>query len=435
MGDAAHFTPWLAPDYYPLAIEYQHGEAYSVNPPPHQPIPAGWPWGPLTTASLYQPNKLQQLPLARLFDGLGLLVSKTDWGQNATYVTFKAGDNFWSHSHLDQGAFTIYKGGALAIDSGLYGPKYGSDHHMNYTYQTIAHNTVTVTDPADTVPAPGEKGPRQIANDGGQRRVGSGWGVEAAPLDLAEWKSKNDIYHTGKLEKVAIEAGIVAAAADLTAAYTNKLSGKGTFSHRTRRVERFWRTFGHDQVSDVIVIFDRVRATDANFRKRWLLHTIEEPKRTDYGFSVVTSPTDKPGHAGGRLQGHVLLPKVPNLQFVGAPNAAFLVDGSNYDEDGEIAKITAARKGEVEPGEWRIELSPAALQREDVFLVVLVPTLLTDPAKQQIRLLEQGDLIGCEISTPGRTTRWWFDAKRNGAQIEIVDATGTKRLDVRGASQ
>ena len=92
--------------------------------------------------------------------------------------------------HLDQGAFTIYKGGALAIDSGLYGPSYDADHHMDYQYQTIAHNTVTVTDPADTVPAPahGNRPPRPIANDGGQRRVGSGWGVEAAPLDLDEWR-------------------------------------------------------------------------------------------------------------------------------------------------------------------------------------------------------------------------------------------------------
>ena len=94
------------------------------------------------------------MPLNAYFDGLGLIVTRSDWTPDATYVTFKAGDNFWSHVHLDQGAFTIYKGGALAIDSGLYGPRYDADHHMNYSYQTIAHNTITVTDPSDTVPAP-----------------------------------------------------------------------------------------------------------------------------------------------------------------------------------------------------------------------------------------------------------------------------------------
>src|SRR5438445_740179 len=107
--------------------------------------------------------------------------ARSDWGPAATYVTFKAGDNYWSHMHLDQGAFTIYKGGELAIDSGLYGPSYGSDHHMNYSYQTIAHNLVTVTDPKDTVPAPAKDNPRPSANHGEQRRIGSGWCVEAAP--------------------------------------------------------------------------------------------------------------------------------------------------------------------------------------------------------------------------------------------------------------
>ena len=130
-----------------------------------------------------------------------MVIVRSSWDEDASYLTFKAGDNFWSHGHLDQGAFTLFKGGPLAIDSGLYGPSYGSDHHMNYSYQTIAHNAITVTDPDDTIPAPPKKkgeAPRQIANDGGQRRVGSGWGVESAPLDLNEWLRKSEIYHTGK---------------------------------------------------------------------------------------------------------------------------------------------------------------------------------------------------------------------------------------------
>jgi hypothetical protein len=53
--------------------------------------------------------------------------------------------------HLDQGAFTIYKGGELASAAGC-GPTYGSNH-MNCAYQTIAHNLVTVTDPKDMCPA------------------------------------------------------------------------------------------------------------------------------------------------------------------------------------------------------------------------------------------------------------------------------------------
>src|SRR6185503_14364110 len=150
----------------------------------------------------------------------------------------------------------------------VYGPEYGSDHHLNYSYQTIAHNTITVTDPKDTVPMPQNNRPRAIANDGGQRRVGSGWGVDAAPNDRTEWQAKRDIYHTGRIEQVLEQDGITAVLADITAAYTNTQSGKGTFSHRTRRVDRAWRTFAYDRISDVVIVFDEVVSSDASFRKR-----------------------------------------------------------------------------------------------------------------------------------------------------------------------
>jgi hypothetical protein len=218
-----------------------------------------------------------------------MIVARSDWSPGATYVTFKAGDNYWSHMHLDQGAFTIYKGGELAIDSGLYGPTYGSDHHMNYTYQTIAHNLVTVTDPKDTVPAPGKDKPRPIANDGGQRRIGSGWGVEAAPLDRTEWEAKRDTYHTATMGPLLDQDGLAVAAADITPAYTNAASGSGTFSARTRRVERFWRVFGYDRIDDVVVVFDQVTSTSAPFLKRWLLHTINAPTIVAGGFSVTVA--------------------------------------------------------------------------------------------------------------------------------------------------
>lgn len=152
-GDGAYFDR-IVSDANPLALELSHAAAYTLNPPPGA-VPTSWPWDPLGNPRLVDPDARSRLPLTKFFDGIGLLVARSDWGPDATYVTFKAGDNFWSHQHLDEGAFTIYKGGPLAIDSGLYGPQYGSDHHMNYAYQAIAHNVVTVTDPEDKVPAPG----------------------------------------------------------------------------------------------------------------------------------------------------------------------------------------------------------------------------------------------------------------------------------------
>ena len=433
-GDGSFFDR-SAPDAAPLALELHHAAAYSLHPPGSDGIPSGWPWGRATEASLYDPDALGSLPLVRLFDGIGMFVARSDWSADATYLTFKAGDNFWSHTHLDQGSFTIYKGGALAIDSGVYGPSYGSDHHMNYSYQTIAHNTVTVTDPNDSVPAPGKDKPRPIANDGGQRRVGSGWGVEAAPLDRGEWEAKRDIYHTATMGPLLDQGGLAVAAADITPAYTNSHSGDGTFSARTRRVERFWRIFGYDRVDDAIVVFDQVVATEPSFRKRWLLHTIERPSIVPGGFSVKAAAQDRPGHRGGELEGRVLLPKGALINPIGGSGLEFFVDDKNYDEGGTLRDTILKLGSEgAEPGAWRIEVSPPRDEREDVFLVVLLPSVTGTQPTHRVRLLESGKRVGCEIVGPTRTTRWWFEPGRNEAVVEIAGGPDSHRYQVRGPS-
>lgn len=426
-GDGSNFTR-PSPDAIPLALAYRHAAAYSLTPPQGPPIPTGWPWGPLSDRTLIDPLAAARLPLARLFDGIGMLVARSDWSPEATYLSFKAGDNFWSHSHLDQGAFTIYKGGELAIDSGVYGPAYGSDHHMNYAYQSIAHNLVTVTDPADIQPGPGfEAEPRPYANDGGQRRIGSGWGVEAAPLDRDEWEKRRDTYHTGRIVRHLEQDGLAVAVADLTPAYTNGQSGRGTFPHRTKRVERMWRVFGYDHINDAVIVFDDVVATDPAFRKRWLLHTIEQPAIKPDGFTVTVSPATGIGHSGGRLEGRVLLPANPVLNTIGGPGFEFFVDGMNYDEGGKLREtIRRLRAGQAEPGAWRIELMPPRDSGEDQFLVVMFPTLAGQAPRATVRRLDDKGRVGAEITSPQRTTRWWYQPGKLGVQVDIIENGHTR---------
>jgi len=425
-GDGAWFDRSV-PDALPLALEMKHPLAYALQRAAEPPSPSSSPWGPLTHAA--GPfGAASSLALARHFDGIGLLVARSAWSEDASYVTFKAGDNYWSHTHLDQGAFTIYKGGPLAIDSGLYGPTYGSDHHMNYSYQTVAHNTVTVTDPRDRVPAPGKERLRPIANDGGQRRVGSGWGVEPAPLDLAEWQAKRQIYETGNIERLLMDDGLVVAVADVTAAYTNARSGKGLFSDRTRRVERFRRAFGYDQVDEVVVVFDQVTSTDASFRKRWLLHMVHEPAVQGDAFSVQFPPQQRPGRSGGRLEGKVLLPKAAVVHAIGGRGLEFFVDDRNYDEGGQLQQMIAKLgPTQGEPGAWRVEVSPSHDARDDVFLVVLIPTNGDKPT-HQVKLLEtDSSRIGCEVAGPTRITRWWFERSGQAAEVEVITGADSRR--------
>ena len=91
----------------------------------------------------------------------------TGWGEDAVIAEMKINEyNFVNHQHLDAGAFQIYYRGALAQDSGMYNGSsggYGSPHCMNYSWRSIAHNTLLVYDPTEVF---GKSG---YGNDGGQR--------------------------------------------------------------------------------------------------------------------------------------------------------------------------------------------------------------------------------------------------------------------------
>lgn len=426
-GDAGFFDK-IAPDLVPLALEYRHAAAYNIRPPRRETSPTSWPWGPLTDPSLLDPRARDTLPLARHFDGIGLVVARSGWSADATYMSFKAGDNFWSHSHLDQGAFTLYKGGGLALDSGFYGPRYGSDHHMNYTYQSIAHNLVTVTDPNDNASSDG-KIVRDIANDGGQRRIGSGWGLSSAPIDVTDWQDQRDLYHTGKIESYYADTNSLVVTTDVTPAYTNSLSGPGEFSHRTHRVERLWRTFIYDRTADVIIVRDLVTSTRAEFQKRWLLHTTGRPTVDGSRFSVSLAPNPARNQAGGELTAHVLLPESARLTPIGGSGFEFWVDGKNYDESGTLAAVTAKRKQPAEPGSWRMEVAPSTQRRDDEFLVALVPRTALSSAAPLIRKIQNGNAHGVEIIGTQGVRRWWFTPDRNDVTLETAE--GRKRIYVQ----
>ena len=423
MGDGSFFTTEV-PDQRALALEFGNAAAFTDDFRHTRVEPTSWPWGPLPDKRLTDPGARERLPRSRWFDGMGVLIARSGWGADDAYVWFKAGDNYWSHNQLDVGHFDIYLGGALALDAGLgYGVGYGGEHHLNYSYQSIAHNVITVTDPADTVPKPGTP-PRPIANDGGQRRIGSGWGGPAAPTSVGEWQAQRDTYETATVLGRQTLAGIELVSADLSAAFTNSQSGKGTFRDRTRRVERWYRSFGYDPVDQVVVVFDHVRSTRPEFRKRWLLHTAEQPRFDAEGFQVRVAPEAAPGRAGGLLRGVVLWPARPEKLALGGPGREFWVDGRNYDDDGRIAALLARKRQQgnhSEPGAWRIELSPATPAAADDFLVVMLPRLARDgAAPHAVRRIESAAGPAVEVAGPARTTRWYFDRNTGKGRVEIL---------------
>ncbi len=426
-GDGRFFDRRV-PDALPLALE--SGRWPWLEPRcPRRLKPVGWPWGPLVGPDDC-PGHGRRPPLQRLFDGIGQLVARSDWRDDATWTSFKAGDNFWSHTHLDQGSFTLYKDRPLIIDSGYYGPGYGSDHHMNYAYQSIAHNLVTVTDPDDRTPMPPKRRqdpPRPIANDGGQRRVGSGWG-EPAPLDLQDWQNRRTTYHTATLARYFEEDDLVVAVADLTPAYTNALSGTGTFAHRTFRVRHYWRTFIYDRDEDLLIVEDDVVSAHSGFRKRSLLHTLTRPEPTSTGFRLDV-PAENDHAPAGHLEVQVLFPRHARTAVIGGPGREFFVDGKNYDAGGRIWKLVARmRPPRPEPGRWRVEITPDRPRQRDLFLMVLLPGQRTIPPL--VEPLETSGQRGVRIVGTRRTLVVRFPLDREGPRIEIRTPQGQRSHDL-----
>lgn len=102
------------------------------------------------------------LPNSRAFKSVGWagLHSDVSDPQNDTCLIFKSSPyGSVSHSHADQNAFAIMKGGAaLAIASGYYGPSYGKPHHAQWTRCTKANNCILVDDQGQTIRSAAAKG-------------------------------------------------------------------------------------------------------------------------------------------------------------------------------------------------------------------------------------------------------------------------------------
>jgi len=74
-------------------------------------------------------------PLSFLAGGRqsGHFIARSGWDDGATVVAFRCTDHFGDHNHYDQGAFTIYRNGLLAVDPPVYrkirGPQQKTQNH------------------------------------------------------------------------------------------------------------------------------------------------------------------------------------------------------------------------------------------------------------------------------------------------------------------
>lgn len=302
-----------------------------------------------------------ELPLARktVFPFTSLL-ARTSWqtGRDAptAMAHMKIQEKFLAcHMHLDSGGFQLYYKGNLASVSGIYQGKDGGSgcsHYANYYTRTVAHNCVTVTDPEEKLLYSHGEG-TDFSNDGGQRRgMTAPFAVSFEKQVLEDTRAEAEGIYTGPDE------------------YTPKFSyvkgnigfGYGKKVKEYRRAMVFTDLFDKDFPA-AFVVYDRVTAEDKSFKKRWLLHSVEEPelsgntvtiKRTENGF-------------GGKLVNRTILPENPVLTAVGGKGREYTVGGVNFPNGDYVG-------AETEGAAWRTEISPSTANETDTFFNVMYVT-------------------------------------------------------------
>ena len=339
-----------------------------------------------------EPKSPETLPLTK-YSGTpyGWMIARTGWDKNSVIAEMKINEHFvGNHQHMDGGAFQIYYKGPLAIDAGAYhgtSGGYNSPHNKNFFKRTVAHNSLLVFDPNEKFASWNYGGTDKTEfadNDGGQRMPGDRWETCRSFADLL-----SDEYTTGQV--LAHGTG-----GDYMAPEYSYLSGDITkaYSDKVKEVKRsfVFLNLKSEKVPAAMVVFDKVVSKNPEFKKHWLLHSIEEPKVSENGIIIKRT---KDGDSG-MLSNTVLLPAKENLdmQVIGGKGKEFWVNGTNY--------ANAPQAGRPDPrnerGEWRVEVSPSAPANEDYFLNVIQVADNNCNELYKASLLKGENLVGAVIA-------------------------------------
>ncbi len=252
-------------------------------------LPLAYHFGTVASGAPLKPDFPDGRP-----EGSGIVVMRSSWDDpSGTLLWFKASSYPLVHDHRDQGSFQVYKKGWLAIDSGQYEE---TPHRGNYSSRTVAHNSVLVYRPGESLDGkktdPVWKG---YANDGGQRWTDPP--KEVADLDDGK-------HFLGGIRTIASVPGMYEyARADITRSYNSNLATSDGQSPKVSLVTRDLLFLRQDEV---IVIFDRVVSTQPDYPKRWLLHSVYRPEHegAERFSGTVANSAAVPGKPQGvRLRG------------------------------------------------------------------------------------------------------------------------------------
>lgn len=302
------------------------------------------------------------------------IIARDSWyDENATMIYMKVGEYYSAnHEHQDAGQFQIFYKGALAIDSGFY-DAYGTPTDGAYTKRTVAHNCMLIKDPNAVWPAY----KIENADTGGQNFDASESFNLEIWLDRLQTHRADEIGHEIKLK----EDG------NVRHAY---ISGEFALAYPGRAEEAKRYMYGvytdRKDVPVVFFVYDKITSTNPDFKKTYLLHFMNEPKKLD-GREIVVA------HNGGALVSHALLPRDDKIEIE-------LVEGT-YVVNGENLVMTRPYKVDHpanERGWGRLEISAKTGEKTDYFLNAMY---VTDEDKtettEKAKMYENDVLVGASL--------------------------------------
>jgi len=312
------------------------------------------------TESSPEPFYPADLPHGRHFETMGQVFMRSGTGPDDTHCLFSCGGILRQHRHYDALNFVVYRRGFLALDSGTRYKEFDNGEHLaNYYAQTVAHNCVVVHQPGE--PPARYWGGTVVDNHGGQhQQLGS----------VLEAFETNDDY--------------VYVAGDATKCYTH-----GSETGLPEKCTLVTRQLVF-LLPDHFVIFDRVETTDPAYRKDWLIHTAHEP--------VIDDHTLRADHGQGRMYCRTLLPADAALTPVGGPGREFLAAGKNW----EIVDDGLSKEALALMGQWRVEVTPGAARKTDLFLHVIQVGDQKLQGMDNIELLQEGATCGIRLDASGQ---------------------------------
>lgn len=304
---------------------------------------------------------------------MGKIIARSAWGDENAWMTYaKIGEIYGAnHDHKDAGSFQIYYKGPLALTSSCYEfcgrENYGSLLDCGYNKQTISKNCILIHNheyPEENV----NQWDAKWINSGGQRFRGDANGENST---LAQWLAK-PTSHQAKIlahgyeydEKLGVKYSYIAG--DLTNAY-DEITAEKVVRHMISVAT------GDEKHPLLFVIYDTVASKKPDYKKKYILHTTDEPKVDGNVFSFTNKDgkyivkTSVERNHNGRLTNTALLPKDATFEVIGGDGKRFFVNGVNLAEeikDGDP-------EGRQEIGWGRVEITSASDKLSDTFLNVM----------------------------------------------------------------